>query len=116
METKTKALTIARIAHDKKAGNIVVLDVRDVCNFTDFFVLASGDTSNHLRAVCDEITETLKDSGVTLYGLDGLNAAHWRVLDYGDVVFHCFTDEIRHRYDIEHLWGDAQSVEWRESS
>ena len=112
MRTKTKAIKIARIAYDKKAEDILVLDVRKVCNFTDYFVLVTGQTSIHLRAICDEVNEKLKAVGVPLFGMDGLTASSWRVMDYGDVVFHCFSDETRRYFDLEHLWGDAKTVEW----
>lgn len=112
MRTKTKALQIARIARDKKAENILVLDVRKVCNFTEYFVLATGLTNTHLRAICEEVKQKLKARGVTLYAVDGGNTASWRVLDFGDVILHCFDEETRLLYDLEHLWGDALNVKW----
>jgi ribosome-associated protein len=113
LRTKTKVLKIARIAHDKKGEDIIALDVRKVCSFTDYFVIVTGQTSTHLRAICGEIGKQFKDSGVTLYGVDGESSASWRVMDYGDVVFHCFTEDCRKYYNLENLWGDAKSVEWK---
>ena len=115
MKTKTKAIRIARVAHHKKATDIIVLDVSKVCNFTDFFVLATGQTNNHIRAVCEELEKISRENDIPIYGVDGLNSSSWRVMDYGDVIFHCFTDEIRRFYDLEHLWGDAKSVKWNSS-
>jgi ribosome-associated protein len=112
LRTKTKAVKIARIAYDKKAEDILILDVRKVCNFTDYFVLVTGQTSIHLRAICDEVNEKLKTAGVPLFGMDGLTGSSWRVMDYGDVVFHCFSEETRRYFDLERLWGDAKTVEW----
>ena len=112
MRTKPKAVKIARIALEKKARDIVVLDVRKICNFTDFFVLATGNTTTHLRAICEAVEEKFDTAGVPLFGIDGITATSWRVLDYGDVVFHCFTPESRQYYDLEHLWGDAKPVKW----
>ncbi len=112
MRTKTKAVKIARIAEDKKAEDILVLDVRKVCNFTDYFVLVTGQTSIHLRGICDEVHEKMKAAEVPLFGMDGMTGSSWRVMDYGDVVFHCFSDETRRYFELERLWGDAKSVEW----
>jgi len=109
---RTKAVKIARIAYDKKADDILILDVRKVCNFTDYFVLVTGQTTIHLRAICDGVNEKLKAAGVPLFGMDGLTASSWRVMDYGDVVFHCFSEETRGYFNLEHLWGDAETVEW----
>lgn len=113
MRTKTKALKIARIADEKKAEDILILDVRKISNFTDYFILASGQTIQHLKGMCYEIEHMLKEAGVTLFGIDGTDASSWRVLDYGDVIFHCFTGESRQYFDLEHLWGDAKTVEWK---
>jgi len=113
LRTKTKAQRIARIADEKKAENIVVLDVREVCNFTDYFVMATGLTTNHLKAVCDEVFRTLSASGGRPIGFDGINAPSWRVLDYGDVIFHCFTEDIRCYYKLERLWADGAVIEWQ---
>lgn len=112
MRTKTKALKIARIACEKKAEDILVLDVRKISNFTDYFVLATGQTMQHLRGMCEGIEQKMKETDVTLFGLDGTDVSSWRVLDYGDVIFHCFIEESRHYFDLEHLWGDAKTVEW----
>lgn len=112
MRTKTKAVTIARIAFDKKAEDILILDVRKVSNFTDYFVLVTGRTTLHLRAVCDAVDQKLKAAGAPLFGRDGLAASSWRVMDYGDVIFHCFTEDTRRYFNLEHLWGDAKPVEW----
>lgn len=113
MRTKTKALKIARIANEKKGEDIVVLDVRKVCNFTDYFVLGTGQTTLHLRAICEEVNKKLRESEVVLFGSDGLAANSWCVMDYGDVLFHCFTEEARQYYDLERLWGDAPQIEWQ---
>lgn len=113
MRTKTKAQRIARIADEKKAENIVVLDVRKVCNYTDYFVMATGQTTNHLKAVCDELFKALSASGELPIGFDGINAPSWRVLDYGDVIFHCFTEDVRCYYKLERLWADGALVEWQ---
>ena len=113
MRTKTKALKIARIAYDKKAEDILILDVRKICNYTDFFVLATGQTTNHLQAICSEVQEVLDKAGISPIGFDGINAPYWRVMDYGDVIFHCFTENVRRFYGLEHLWGDAEIVEWQ---
>ena len=107
---------MARIADAKKAEDIIILDVRKTCNYTDYFILATGQTTSHLQAVCNEIIKEFKDLEVAPIGLDGINAPYWRVLDFGDVIFHCFTDDTRRYYNLERLWADAEKVEWEKKT
>jgi ribosome-associated protein len=113
LSTENKVFRIARIADERKAENIIILDLRKICDFTEYFVLATGQTTNHLRGICDEIREKFKADGITLVAFDGEGASSWLVLDYGDVVFHIFDEETRQCYDLEHLWGDAETVDWQ---
>lgn len=115
MKTKDKAREIARIAEDKKAEDIVILDVTNFCNFTDYFVLATADTSNHIKAICGEVEVRLKESHIPARGMDGKHGSTWRVLDYGDVIFHCFDEKTRHYYNLERLWADAEEIQWEAS-
>ena len=115
MKTKDKAREIARIAEDKKARDIVILDVKNLCNFTDYFVLATADSTSQIRAICGEIEEKLKESHIPARGMDGKHGSTWRVLDYGDVIFHCFSQETREYYNLEKLWADAEEIRWEAS-
>jgi ribosome-associated protein len=114
MDSKKLALLCRDLADNKKAENIVVLDVRKVSSVTDYFVIASGSSEPHLRAIMDEISDTLReDHGVTPTGKDGSVSDAWVVLDYFDVMVHVMRADARERYDLEGLWNDAKRVKAR---
>lgn len=97
----------ARIALDKRATDVQILDLRELTVMTDFFVIASGDNVNLVRAVCNGISEFLEERGVYYRRREGWDDAKWVLLDYGDVIIHTFLEEERKYYDLERLWGDA---------
>jgi ribosome-associated protein len=111
MDSKKLAQLCRDFADNKKAENIVLLDVRDLSSVTDYFVIASGTSEPHLRAIVDEITDGLRDQ----YDLrpvrkDGSMQGAWVVLDFFDVIVHVMRTDARARYDLEGLWGDAARV------
>ena len=111
MDSRKLALLCRELADDKKAEDIVVLDVRKVSTITDYFVIATGTSEPHLRAIMDEIAEGLRDQcGLKPYGVDGSLQTAWLVLDYFDVIVHIMRPEVRQRYDLEGLWNDAAAV------
>jgi len=94
-----------------------VLDVADVSSIADYFVIASGTSEPHLRAISDEITEKLReDHGLKPRAVDGTLQAGWLVLDYFDVIVHVMRSDVRQHYDLEGLWGDAPRVRPRAKS
>ena len=104
-------------ADNKKAENIVILDVRKLSSVTDYFVIASGTSEPHLRAIVDEITDELRDRhGIRPVRRDGTVHGAWVVLDYFDVIVHVMRQDIRERYDLEGLWGDAPRVNPRKKA
>ncbi|HTA95238.1 MAG TPA: ribosome silencing factor [Verrucomicrobiae bacterium] len=108
MDSKKLAQLCRDFADNKKAENIVILDVRDLSSVTDYFVIASGTSEPHLRAIVEEITSRLRDD----YDLrptrkDGSMQGAWVVLDFFDVIVHVMRTDARERYDLEGLWGDA---------
>lgn len=108
MDSRKLALLCRELADNKKAENIVVLDVRELSSVTDYFVIASGTSEPHLRAVVDEITDKLREShDVKPRAIDGTLQTAWVVLDFFDVIVHVMRQDIRDRYDLETLWGDA---------
>jgi ribosome-associated protein len=114
MDSRKLALLCRELADDKKAEDIVVLDVRKISSVTDFFVIASGTSDPHLRAIVDEISETLREEhDLAPSGKDGTIHAAWVVLDYFDVMVHIMRSDIRQRYDLEGLWNDAARVKPR---
>src|SRR5678816_3859207 len=99
-------------ADEKKAVNLIALDLRDIASFTEFFVIASGTNQRQVQAIADEINEQLKKQmGRKPVRIEGYNGAEWVLLDYGDFVFHLFDKEARDFYDLERLWRDARKVD-----
>lgn len=114
MDSKKLALLCRELADNKKAEDILVLDVRKISSVTDYFVIASGSSDPHLRAIVTEISETLKDQhDVIPSGKDGTASGAWVVMDFFDVIVHLMRADIRQRYDLEGLWNDAPRVKPR---
>ena len=103
---------IAKLASDKKAFGITILDMRKVANFCDYFVICSGNTSRQVRAIADHIEEELNQLGIKLSFKQGLKVSDWIVFDAGDVVVHIFEKELREFYRLEYLWQEAKRVKW----
>ena len=111
MDSRKLALLCREFADNKKAENIVILDVRKISSVTDFFVIASGTSEPHLRAIVEEITGQVRDEvGQRPHAVDGTVHGAWVVLDYFDVIVHIMRQDVRERYDLEGLWGDAKAV------
>jgi ribosome-associated protein len=107
------ATTCAELASNKKAEDIVVLDLREISTFTDFFVICSATSEPHLKAIAGEIETRLKeDHKISASAVDGFPASQWIVLDYLQVVVHVFHRDKREFYSLENLWGDAPQLEW----
>ena len=101
-----------RCASDKKAFDIVALDLRGITSFTEFFIISSGTNQRQVQAIADEINEKLKaELGSRPVRIEGYNSAEWVLLDYGDFVVHVFNGESREFYDLARLWLDARKVE-----
>jgi len=96
-----------------KGVDVVVLDLKRICSFTDVIVLCTGTSRIHLRAIVARLEDQLSRRGIRPLGIEGLNDTGWVVLDYGDVVAHVFTEESRCYYNLERLWGDGKPVEWQ---
>ena len=111
MESKKLALLCRDLADNRKAEDIVVIDVHEVSSITDYFVIASGSSEPHLRAISDELIDKLRDEHhIRPRAVDGTLHAGWLVLDFFDVIVHVMRNDVRSRYDLETLWGDAPRV------
>ena len=111
MDSRKLALLCREFADNKKAENIAILDVRKISSVTDFFVIASGTSEPHLRAIVEEIIGKVRDEvGQRPRAVDGTVHGAWVVLDYFDVIVHVMRQDVRERYDLESLWGDAKPV------
>lgn len=108
MDSKKLAQRCRELADDKKAENLVILDLRKLPGVTDFMVLCSGTSDPHLRAIEESITRKLRDDHeLRPRAVDGTRHSGWIVIDYGDVLVHVMKPDVRERYDLEGLWNDA---------
>ncbi|HKR02367.1 MAG TPA: ribosome silencing factor [Pyrinomonadaceae bacterium] len=99
-----------RAASEKKAQEMVVLDLREVASFTDYFLITSGTNVRQVQAIADAVVEQLKKQGTKAARVEGYNTAEWVLVDYGDFILHVFEDKARKFYDLERLWRDAKRV------
>ena len=114
MDSRKLALLCRELADNKKAEDILILDVRGLSSVTDYFVIASGTSEPHLRAIVDEVVDRLReDDDLRPNAIDGAFHTAWVVLDYFDVIVHVMRHDVREKYDLETLWGDAPRVKVR---
>jgi len=113
IDTKTLAATAARLADEKKAEDVQVIAVADRLKVADYFVIATGLNRNHVRAIYNELHVSLKALGEQHRPVEGADLGWWVVMDYGDVVVHLLQPEARDFYDLEHLYEDAEQLDWR---
>ena len=98
-------------AGEKKAIDTVVLDLREIASFTDYFLIISGANERQVQAISDEVLETLKKAGTPAARVEGYKTAEWILLDYGYFIVHVFDDKARKFYDLERLWRESKRVE-----
>lgn len=111
MDSKQLALQCRELADNRKADNIVILDLRKLPGVTDFMVLCSGTSDPHLRAIEEEISHKLRDDhALRPRAVDGTRHSGWIVLDYVDVLVHVMKPDVRAHYDLEGLWNDAPQL------
>ncbi len=99
-------------AQDKKAEDLVVLDLRTLSNFFEYFLIMTGNSKEHVRALTEHIQEKLEESGIHVDHVEGEDVGRWVLMDYGDLIIHIFEPQARVYYNLEGLWGDAPS--WRD--
>jgi ribosome-associated protein len=113
--TRSMALLCANAALDKKAKNLVVIAVKEVSSFADYFIVCSGTSDRQVQAIAASVQEQMKKSGFLPIGIEGESNAKWVLMDYGDVIVHVFYEPVREFYDIEKLWADAPRMEVAEN-
>jgi len=106
------AATCAWLADERKADNIVVLNVGQVTTIADYFVIATGRNPRHLKALLERTMEGLKELGAQTLGIEGEAESGWVLIDAVDVIIHLFTAQTRSLYDLEMLWGACPSLDW----
>lgn len=111
MDSKKLALLCKELAENRKAEDVTVLDVGKLSSITDYFVIATGTSEPHLRAIISEIKDKLRDDfDLRPRAIDGDFQAAWQVLDFFDVIVHVMRKDARDKYDLESLWGDAPKI------
>lgn len=104
---RTLALRIAEILAETPASDTVVLDIRGLSTFSDFFVICSGENERQLRAISERLQEELREEGIRPQRTEGTPRSGWIVLDYNDAIVHVFDQELRDFYKMERLWAEA---------
>ena len=95
----------------KKALDIKVIKIQDISAIADYFVIATGTSSTHVKALADEFEAQLDEAGISVSHVEGYRSNSWILLDYVDVVVHVFSDEAREYYDLERLWQDGEIID-----
>ncbi len=109
MDAHELARNAANAALDKKAEDITIFDLRETSSIADFFVICTGHTDIHVKAIYKEVREQLLEMGARPFHKEGVPQGRWILLDYSDVIIHIFQPEVREFYGLERLWGDAES-------
>ncbi len=110
VDSLPKAITAAEAALEKKAYDLVVLSSEHLASIADYFLIATGRSDIQVQAIARGIEERMRQSGIRPLAIEGLQHAHWVVLDYDDVVVHIFYEPVREFYRLERTWGDAQYI------
>ncbi len=110
MIPKKIATSIRDIAEDKKAEDVIVLDVKKQSSFAQYFIITHGNTERHVNAIAEEVMLEMKKKGEPVWQVEGLRESKWVLLDFGSVVVHVFLKELRGFYALETLWGDAKRI------
>ncbi len=112
--SQPQALALARrvvdILSDRKAADIVLLDIQKLASFSDYFVICSGTSERHMQALTEAVSETLKAGGTRPTQVEGTSDSGWILMDYGDVIVHIFSPETRDYYRLERIWEKAATV------
>jgi len=116
METLEAVEIAARAAGEKKATEIVALDLREVASFTEYFVICTGANTRQVQAISNSVEDELRKAGKRPLHIEGYSTGEWILLDYGDFIMHVFSNSSRRFYDLERLWRDAGPVKLPEES
>jgi ribosome-associated protein len=110
IDARSKALDCVRFALDKKAYDLVLMEVGDLTSIADFFLVCTGRSDTQVQAIAQSIQENLGRNGIRPLSIEGYSHGQWVVIDYGDVVVHVFNEPVREFYDLERLWSRAPRV------
>ena len=110
-EQLMRARVLANAALDRKAEDLLALDMRGLTSLADTFLIASGSSDRQVRAIADSIEDAARAAGIRALGIEGLEECRWVLLDFGDAIFHVFQQDARGHYDLERLWADAPRLD-----
>lgn len=111
IDIKEKVLLCVNASLEKKAQKLVILGVKGLSSFTDYFVILSGNSDRQVQAITEAIRDNLKKHGIIPLGVEGERNGQWVLMDYDDVVIHIFYHPVREFYDLERLWSEAPRME-----
>lgn len=110
MESKELAMQIAKLLDSKKATRVKMLKVHDLTVLADYFVIATGTSSTHVKSLAEEVEFQTKETGNPPIRVEGFRTQNWCIIDYGTVIVHVFSPDARDFYDLDHLWADGENV------
>ncbi len=114
MTNKEYALLAGKVLSDKKAEDIVIIDIQEKATFADYFVICSGTSERQIKTLTDEVEDHFAEKGLLPKAIEGKQGSGWILMDFGDIIVNLFTREMRDRYSIEKVWGDCQFIEVEE--
>lgn len=116
MNSKETALLAAKVLDDKKAVDVVIIDIGEKASFADYFVIATGNSERQVGTLSDDIGDKLAEADVMLKNIEGKQTSGWILMDYGDVIINIMTSEMREHYNIERVWGDCNLIHYEEGT
>ncbi len=114
LSSKEIAYQLTKALDSKKGMDIRLLKIQDISSLADYFLICTGTSNTHVKTLCDFAQYTMEQLGEPMLGREGHRGNSWELLDYGCIVVHVFTEEARQFYDLERLWGDAETVDLKE--
>jgi len=110
-DTKKRVILCVNAALEKKAKNIIILNMQKVTSFADYSIVCSGTSDRQVQSIAQAIEENMKKNGFLPLGIEGEKTAQWILMDYADIIVHVFYEPVRDLYDMERLWSDAPRME-----
>lgn len=114
MTNREYALLAGKTLSDKKAVDIVIIDIGEKASFADYFVICSGTSERQIHTLVDEVEEAFAKEGLFAKSIEGRQSSGWILMDFGDIIVNLFTKEMREKYSIEKIWGDCKFIEVEE--
>jgi ribosome-associated protein len=108
METFEKVKICGMLAEEKKAQDVVIMELNDLTDVADYFLIASGTGERHVKTIADNVEAGMKERGVKPYSIEGNRDGRWVIIDYQNVIVHIFLEQLRDLYDLESLWIEAK--------